>query len=144
MVGGPRRDRNSPPGPRRRESAARLLRTRIGALIRCAVCVGGLACWGQGSDDVPGSTIATRVEESTRYGEDRVTGLLHVTDTEAYIESGPRRLGLVSAAPITAVGLEALLAQTAAELRPRAGARVRARGDLQGDVLWDAQVTRLD
>jgi len=84
------------------------------------------------------------VAESSRHGQDRVTGVLHVSSREAYFADGDRRLRVVSAAPMTAVGIERLLAQTATNLRNLSGKRVRAEGDLQGDLLWRARIIPAD
>jgi hypothetical protein len=107
------------------------------------VVVGGAvtACAGRSAGEGSPPTAPTQVEESSRYGDDRVVGLLQVTAKAAYFEYGSGRIVLVGAPPVTAVGAEALMIRTAEDLRHLAGRRVRARGDLQGDVLWGAEVT---
>jgi hypothetical protein len=128
-------------------TAPRAAWPRIGGLLTMyALGISGAAGCGRhpSSEAELGGTTATRLEESSRYGDDCVSGLLHVTATEAFLEFQGRRLRVVGAPPVTAVGLEPLLAQTALELRQLAGKRVRARGDLQGDILWAAKVSRLE
>ena len=91
--------------------------------------------------DERSAPVATQVAESSRYGGDRVVGILHVTTREGYFDYGRRRIHLIGAPPMTAVGLKELMIRTAADLQPLTGKRVRAQGDLQGDILWEAHVT---
>jgi hypothetical protein len=81
-----------------------------------------------------------RLEESDAFGADRVRGVVRLTATDARLEEGGRRVRLVQAAPQTARSLESLLAETAAALRGLDGRRVAFTGELQGDVLWLAEV----
>ncbi len=85
--------------------------------------------------------MTTQVEQSPRYGNDRITGILHVTDAEAYFDYRDGRIVLVSAAPMTAVAAETLVMQTAGHLQGMNASRVRAQGDLQGNILWGALVS---
>jgi hypothetical protein len=82
------------------------------------------------------------IREAAEYGEDEIAGVLHVADGEAYFEEGGRRIRLIQAPPQTAQGTETLLARTAQELEPLSSAHVLARGDLQGEILWEARVER--
>lgn len=70
-----------------------------------------------------------------------IVGVLRASSTEAYIEHEGMRIGLIEAPPQTAASLTALMAQSAAAFRSVDGSRVRARGSLQGSILWDAKVT---
>jgi|SRR5687767_3505721 len=89
------------------------------------------------------STIA-RITESPLYGRDEIVGVLHVTAPAAYYEAGDERIILVQAPPVTAMGASELMADAARALRRFAGKQVSARGDLQGNILWEAQVTSSD
>jgi hypothetical protein len=82
---------------------------RVDLLIVVALSGGAAGC-GSHRSGATEQPLATRVEESSRYGEDRVIGVLHVSATEAYLEHADRRLRMVGAPPMTAVSLEALLA----------------------------------
>jgi hypothetical protein len=114
-------------------------RMYVGALVLFAVGGGAVTACDRPSDSV--GTTTTKLEEASRYGADRVTGLLHVTSDAAYFDYRGRRIRLVSAAPMTAVGTQALLKRTAEDLRHLDGKLARAQGDLQGDILWGAQLT---
>ena len=81
-----------------------------------------------------------RVERSQEFGADRVAGMLRVIATEARLEGGGRVVRLVQAPPQTAESLESLLGRTASALRHLEGRRVEVRGELQGDLLWSADV----
>ncbi|MGH7558308.1 MAG: hypothetical protein ACREMD_11145 [Gemmatimonadota bacterium] len=69
---------------------------------------------------------------------DELVGTLQVTGSEASIDG--TRLAFVP--PQTGVDVDELLAQTAANVRPLAGQQVRATGQLQGDILWNAVVKK--
>ncbi|MGH7563079.1 MAG: hypothetical protein ACREK5_01465 [Gemmatimonadota bacterium] len=69
---------------------------------------------------------------------DELIGTLEVTGSEASID-GNR---LVFVPPQTGVDLDDLLAQTADNVRPMAGLRVRATGQLQEGILWNAVVEK--
>jgi hypothetical protein len=126
-----------------RASSAGDWAVRASLLLVCFFCGSGAIACSPSNGERGLSTTATRVEATPGYGGDRVTGLLHVTTAEAFLDYGSRRIRVVSAAPVTAVALEALLARTADEVRRLDGDRVRALGDLQGDILWGAQVMPL-
>ena len=79
-----------------------------------------------------------RLTESARYGEDEIVGVLQVSGSDAYFQAGGRRISLIHASPFVAVGPELLKAQAAESLRWVSGKKVRARGDLQGSILWEA------
>jgi hypothetical protein len=64
-----------------------------------------------------------------------MTGILQVTGNEASLDGGVR---LIRVPPQTGVALGPLLARAAADLAPLAGQKVRATGELDGDVLWSA------
>lgn len=82
--------------------------------------------------------------ESDRYGEDEIAGVLHVSASDAYFEAAGRRITVIQASPVVASGTERLKAEAAQSLRAVAGRRVRARGDLQGSILWDATIASPD
>jgi hypothetical protein len=63
-----------------------------------------------------------------------MTGVLQVAGGEASL-GGVRLIGVP---PQTGVSLGPLLARAAADFAPLAGQRVRATGELDGDVLWSA------
>lgn len=86
------------------------------------------------------SSNIARVTQSQRYGEDEIIGVLQVTPAAAYYQVGETRISLVQAPPVTGIGTSALTAETARGLRRLAGKRVRALGDLQGTILWEARV----
>jgi hypothetical protein len=65
---------------------------------------------------------------------------VRVTATDARLEGGGRRVRLVQEGPQTARSLDVLLLEAAAALRGLNGRRVGFRGELQGDVLWLAEV----
>jgi len=97
--------------------------------------------------DEPGSTAtesAIRVMESAQYAEDEIVGVLYVTTSAAYFEGGTRRISLIQTSPVVAADAETLKAQAAQALRLFSDRHVRARGDLQGSILWDATVTASD
>ncbi len=97
--------------------------------------------------DKSGSTATEntiRVTESAQYAGDEIVGVLSVTTSAAYFEGGTRRISLIQVSPVVAVDAETLKAQAAQALRMFSGKHVRARGDLQGSILWDATVTSLD
>ena len=81
-----------------------------------------------------------RIQTSDEFGADRVAGVLRVIATEARLEGGGRVVRLVQAPPQTAESLESLLGRTASALRHLEGRRVEVRGELQGDLLWSAEV----
>jgi hypothetical protein len=90
------------------------------------------------------ATAPVRITQSSMYGRDELVGVLNVTASAAYYQMGNTRISLVQAPPMTATGASELKAQTAQELGSFAGKRVRAQGDLQGTLLWEAQVTLAD
>jgi hypothetical protein len=112
--------------------------------------VGGSACQQRQAAGRSGGadSIATdpgfRVAESSRYGEDEIVGTLYVSTSAAYFEGGGRRISLIRASPVVAVDAVMLKAQAAQVFRSLSGKHVRARGDLQGSILWDATVTPSD
>jgi len=111
-------------------------------LLVVVTCGGAGAACGPRSRGADGpAEVATQVAESSRYGQDRVTGILQVSPAEAYFDGEAGKIRIVSAAPVTAVGVELLLAQTARSVQDLAGKRVRAEGDLQGTLLWEARLT---
>jgi hypothetical protein len=117
----------------------------LGLLLMSAVVGGAVTgCARRPSSEASRVTTPTQVEESSRYGDDRVIGLLHVTTSEAYFEYNGRRIVLVAASPMTAVSPQALMTRTPGDLQHLSNKRVRAQGDLQGDILWGAQVTPLE
>lgn len=73
-------------------------------------------------------------------GHQEIVGTLDVTEKEAAVVNAGERVLLVADPPQTALGLDTMLAKTAAALRHLHGRRVRARGDRQGRVLWRVQV----
>ncbi|MGH7542598.1 MAG: hypothetical protein ACREK7_01540 [Gemmatimonadota bacterium] len=70
---------------------------------------------------------------------DEITGDLEVTEHEAVIVS-EGRIRLIHVSPQTRVNLDPLFDQMADQVRFMDGQRVTAIGELQGDVLWSAQV----
>lgn len=70
---------------------------------------------------------------------DELTGILRVTEDEAYIEADGR-IRLIFVPPQTGVDIDELLAQTAENVGMLDGQRVHATGELQGDILWSARV----
>jgi hypothetical protein len=64
-----------------------------------------------------------------------LTGVLQVAGGEATLDGGVR---LIRVPPQSGVALGPLLARTAADLAPLAGQKVRATGELDGDILWSA------
>jgi hypothetical protein len=96
------------------------------------------------ADSALGKASTLRITESARAGEDEIVGVLRVDSAAAYFDDGERgRIRLIEAAPMTAVGSEALMARTAEVLRGFVGQKVRARGELQATVLWGARVQRV-
>jgi hypothetical protein len=91
-----------------------------------------------------GGGTALRIDEGTGYATDQVTGVLHVTAAEAYFEDGSKRISLIQDPPMTAVGHEELMARTALALRELDGQPVRARGELQVAMLWEARVEKVE
>lgn len=81
-----------------------------------------------------------QIAESEVFGKDSVVGLLHVTNAAAYFQNAGNKIRLIQAAPVVAMGPEALMAEAATALRPLAGQYVWARGELKGDILWSAEV----
>lgn len=82
------------------------------------------------ADDAP-SPIATGPGPELA----EMTGVLRVSGSVATLDGGVR---LIRLPPQTGVSLGSLLARTAAEVAPLAGQKVRATGQLEGDVLWSA------
>lgn len=120
-------------------------RMHFGLLLMSAVVGGAVtACARRPAGEGWRATTATQVEESDHYGDDVVVGRLQVTAREAYLEHCGRRILVVSAPPMTAVDSRALMIRTAGELGHFNGKRIRAQGELQGDILWGAQITLLD
>jgi hypothetical protein len=107
-------------------------RTGFRGAVLGLLCLAGAACERQRDGEI-------RAGDLQRPGE--IVGVLTVTSTEAYIEHQGRRISLVEAPPQTAASHTALMAQSAAAFRSLDGTRVRARGSLQGSILWDAEVT---
>ena len=70
-----------------------------------------------------------------------MTGVLQVSGSAATLDGGVR---LIRVPPQTGVSLGPLLAQTAAEVAPLAGSKVRATGQLEGNILWSAILEPLD
>jgi hypothetical protein len=85
-------------------------------------------------------TTSTCVTQSPQYAEDEIIGVLHVTPAAAYYQIGETTISVVQAPAVTGRGSSALMAETAGALRHFIGKRVRTRGDLQGAILWEAQV----
>lgn len=102
------------------------------------------ACRSRPGNETGYATKGTRLEESSRYGDDRAVGLLHVTAREAYLNYSGRRILLIAAPPMTAVSPKELLFRTAGDLQHLSGKQVRAQGDLQGSILWGTRVTLLE
>ncbi len=65
---------------------------------------------------------------------DELVGTLQVSGSEASIDGVP----LAFVPPQTRVDVDELLAQTAANVRPLGGQHVRATGQLQDGILWNA------
>lgn len=70
---------------------------------------------------------------------DEITGVLEVGAHEAVIVADGR-IRLVHVSPQTGVDLDALFDQMADQVRFLNGQEVTATGELEGDVLWSAQV----
>lgn len=64
-----------------------------------------------------------------------MTGVLQVAGGEATLDGAVR---LIRLPPQTGIALGPLLARAAADFAPLAGQKVRATGELDGDVLWSA------
>lgn len=71
---------------------------------------------------------------------DELTGILEVTRSEASIEG----VRLIYVPPQTRVAVDPLLAQTADNVRMMNGLRVRATGQLRGDILWGSVVEKAE
>jgi hypothetical protein len=118
--------------------------TFFSGLICTTACQQKQADGRNGGAEATATEPAFRVAESTRYGEDEIFGMLHVSTSAAYFEGGGRRISLIQASPVVAVDTEMLKSQTAQALRVVSGKHVRARGELQGSILWDATVAPTD
>ena len=88
----------------------------------------------------PRGSATLRITESQEHGQDEIVGVLHVTPSEAYFEDGGTRIPLIGGSMVMSMGAREMTARTAQALRDLAGQRVVARGELQGSVLWEAQV----
>jgi hypothetical protein len=114
--------------------------------LRAATTFGIAALCGMGScrptndEESKEGETSVQIVESTVFGKDSVVGRLHVTDSAAYFQSGAKRIRLIQAAPMVAMGSEALMADAARALRPLVGRLVWARGELNGDIMWRVEV----
>lgn len=87
-----------------------------------------------------GGAARMQLHESTLYGKDSVLGSLNVTDAAAYFQDGNKRIRLIQDNPMTAKDANELMADAARALRALGGQFVWAKGELQGDIIWGAEV----